>query len=120
MATLEDIIKLSEIDGGKFFVMDEKGDAKLVIMSVEAYQQMLTGKLYKQVEDIEKINRQITEAQLREDREEALDKREQRLERREERANPISQIHVPRVDMREEVIDPSFNFDSPVDENIEV
>ena len=117
---LQDIIKLSEIDGGKFFVMDEKGDAKLVIMSVESYQALVIGKLHKQVDDVEKINRQITEAQLLEERDQAIENREQRMERREQRMDTTPKIHVPRVDMREEVIDPSFNFDSPVDENIEV
>ena len=66
MATLKDLINLAKADGGKFFVMDESGEAKLVIMGIEDYQKLLLGKLQKQVEDVEKINRQILEAQLKE------------------------------------------------------
>ena len=38
MATLKDLINLAKADGGKFFVMDESGEAKLVIMGIEDYQ----------------------------------------------------------------------------------
>ena len=99
MATLKDLINLAKADGGKFFVMDESGEARLVIMGIEDYQKLLLGKLQKQVEDVEKINRQILEAQLKE----------------AEAAPEIPKPHAPRprVDLREEVIDPSFDFEGP-------
>src|SRR3989344_7825511 len=99
MATLKDLINLAKADGGKFFVMDEKGDASLVIMGVEEYQRLLLGKLQRQVEDVEKINRQILEAQLKE----------------VEAVPEVPKPHAPRprVDLREEVIDPSFDFEGP-------
>ena len=59
MSNLKDLINLAKIDGGKFFVVDEEGDAKLVIMGIEEYQKMLLGKLKKQVMDVEKINKEI-------------------------------------------------------------
>jgi hypothetical protein len=104
MANLQDIINLSKTDGGKFFVIDETGDAKLVIMSIEEYQKLLLGKLKRQVKDIEKINEEILKAQLHE----------------QETSQPtLSTIPIPkaafppRVDLREEVIDPSFDFEGP-------
>ena len=103
MATLKDLINLAKADGGKFFVMDEKGDASLVIMGVEEYQRLLLGKLQRQVEDVEKINRQILEAQLKE-AEVAPEAPKPRIQR------PPA---FPRVDLREEVIDPSFDFEGP-------
>ena len=67
MVTLQDIIDLAKADGGKFFVIDENGDAKLVIMPVEDYERLLIGKLKRQVEDVEQINKEILKAQLSED-----------------------------------------------------
>ena len=104
MANLQDIINLSKADGGKFFVIDEKGDAKLVIMSVEDYQKLLLGKLQRQVEDIEKINKEITQAQIRD----TVVYQTQNYKNRKERIPAM-----PRVDLREEVIDPSFDFEGP-------
>jgi hypothetical protein len=52
------------VDGGKFFVLDETGEAKLVILPLEEYQKLLLGKLQKQVNEVENINRKIIEAQL--------------------------------------------------------
>lgn len=108
MASLQDIINLSKADGGKFFVIDETGDARLVIMSVEDYQKLLLGKLQRQVKDVENINREIIKAQLNE-------------------ADIIPAVEVPKpvapkvevrherakVDLRAEVIDPSFDFEGP-------
>lgn len=107
MASFNDIINLAKADGGKFFVIDEKGDVKLVIMNVEDYQKMLLGKLQKQILDVEKINKEILQAQLTEE--------------------PITSSapikgptlksngreHHRAVDLREEVIDPSFDFEGP-------
>ena len=39
--SLQRLIELAKMDGGKFFVIDEKGNPSLVIMSIDAYEQML-------------------------------------------------------------------------------
>lgn len=112
MANLEDIIKLAKADGGKFFVMDEIGEAKLVIMSVDDYQRLLLGKLKRQVEDVEDINKIITQAQLQEDLPSPtvstqVTKGPTVIDR--------PRVHEQRVgvDLRAEVIDPSFDFEGP-------
>jgi len=102
MANLKDIINLSKVDGGKFFVIDESGEAKLVIMSVEEYQRLLLGKLQRQVEDVEKINKEIITAQLKE-----VEKQSPTV------PSPPRPRAYPRVDLRAEVIDPSFDFEGP-------
>ncbi len=99
MASLQDLIKLAEADNGKFFVMDETGEIKLVIMKVEDYEQVLVGRLGKTAVDIEQINKEITKAQL--------------VDPVVPAPEVILQTRAPRVDMRAEVIDPSFNFDGP-------
>jgi hypothetical protein len=109
MSNLNDLINLAKADGGKFFVIDESGDAKLVIMSVEDYQRLLLGKLQRQVMDVETINKEILRAQLEE---------EPVLPKPETKVPTISNrppIHEPRnaVDLRAEVIDPSFDFEGP-------
>lgn len=113
MANLQDIMKLAEADGGKFFVMDESGDVKLVIMGVEDYQRVLLRKLQKQIQDVEQINREIVEAQLT-DAEPAAAPAELSV--------PKPRFQSPKVengttrkfaDLREEVIDPSFDFEGP-------
>ena len=105
MASINDIINLAKADGGKFFVIDESGDAKLVIMTVEEYQKLLLGKLQKQVMDVEKINQEILRAQLTE--EQATPKPSPR--------SPFvsSQQEISKNDLRAEVIDPSFDFEAP-------
>lgn len=99
MATLQDIFNLAKADGGKFFVLDEKGEPKLVILGIDDYQKLL---LDKAVSEAEKINEEIMEARL------------------EEQQTPELPIQQPRVapsqssiDLREEVIDPSFDFEGP-------
>lgn len=87
-------------------MLDETGQAKLVIMSVEEYQRLLLHKLKKQVEDVENINREIIKAQLKE---EAKPQTPVANGQRKFSAPPA-----PRMsDMREEVIDPSFDFEAP-------
>jgi hypothetical protein len=115
MANLQDLINLAKVDGGKFFVLDETGEAKLVILPLEEYQKLLLGKLQKQVNEVENINRKIIEAQL--ESEKGLG-----LRAKVETPKPVSQSinqqvsqstnHI-RVDLREEVIDPSFDFEGP-------
>ncbi len=106
MANLQDIFNLAKADGGKFFVMDEAGEPKLVIMDIEEYQGLLLGKVAREVSDVEEINKEILKAQL-----------EQPLAVTTETSGP----HVVTEpvtkngmrDMREEVIDPSFDFEGP-------
>ncbi len=105
MNNLQDLINLAKADGGKFFVIDESGETRLVILPVEEYQKMLLVKLQKQVQDIENINKEIIRAQLNE-------------------GAPMVPVPpkgptvttgrmAPRVDLRAEVIDPSFDFEGP-------
>lgn len=127
MANLQDIINLAEADGGKFFVIDETGEAKLVIMQVEEYQKLLLGKLERQVKqqisDIELINRKIIEAQLKEDEKNIQQKN---LEQgpgsfeagesvgfKRPGPKPADLPIVKMQDLRAEVIDPSFDFEGP-------
>jgi len=86
-------------------VIDETGEAKLVIMPVEEYQRLLISKLRKQVEDVEKINRQILEAQLKDDPRTA--------EESKIAPKPKHEVLKRLADLREEVIDPSFDFELP-------
>lgn len=112
MATFEDIIKLAEADGGKFFVLGEDGEVRLVILPVSEYQELLLGKLKervaKQALDIERVNQQILKAQLEDG----------------QQAAPGPNVAVSSlgsggaagrqpVDLRQEVIDPSFDFEAP-------
>jgi hypothetical protein len=118
MANLQDIIKIAKQDGGKFFVMDEMGETKLVIMDIGEYQKLLGQKTQTPAEDVEKVNQEITKAQLQESSQAAV---------------PTPSIthngHVPTnipvllnytqapknnfQDLREEVIDPSFDYEAP-------
>ncbi len=63
---LQKLIKLAQADGGKFFVLDEKGEPSLVIMSIDQYEEVLLKKVQNQLEDIEEINRKIIDAQKNE------------------------------------------------------
>lgn len=111
MANLQDLINIAKADGGKFFVIDENGDAKLVIMSIEDYQHLLLGKLQRQVEDVENINKMITKAQLSEDQVPAVP---QPTVRQVSSGPAVKQRHaIALPDLREEVIDPSFDFEGP-------
>ena len=106
MSNLQDLINLAKADGGKFFVIDETGEAKLVIMSIEDYQRLLLGKLQRQITDVENINKEIIKAQLT-----------------DEPAVPSSVVTrgptltsepaISKNDLRAEVIDPSFDFEGP-------
>ncbi len=140
MNNLQDIINLAKIDGGKFFVIDETGEAKLVILPMEEYQRLLLGKLQKQILDVENVNKLITKIQLEEDITPQNLKGSPRSDQQiwsgigaqlqeviPSVPNP-SQVmpqptvkgptlsHTPaftRVDLRAEVIDPSFDFEAP-------
>lgn len=95
--------------------MDETGEAKLVILSIEDYQRLLLGKLQKQVKqqalDVEKINKEILRAQLQEtDKPAAVE-----ISKPASIGPKIIEQHksIPRPDLRAEVIDPSFDFEGP-------
>lgn len=105
MANLQDLINLSKTDGGKFFVIDETGEARLVILPIKEYQRLLLNKLKKQIEDVENINREIIRAQLKDETKNYSSQKPQT------RVDLSSVIKAP--DMREEVIDPGFDFEAP-------
>ena len=83
--------------------MDEEGEVQLVIMNVESYQNLLIGKLQRQVKDVEDINQEIVKAQLFEETED--------FKVAKKTAQPVVGQRQP--DLREEVIDPSFDFEGP-------
>lgn len=113
MKTLQEIIELCKDEAGKVFIMDAVGDIKLVLMGVGEYEKLKNQESkpsaghesdHSQPLDTEAANREILIAQLR-----------------EQAANFVPAQTPPRVqvnplarqDLREEVIDPSFNFDGP-------
>ncbi len=113
MNNLQDILNLAKVDGGKFFVIDETGEAKLVILPMEEYQRLLLGKLQKQILDVENINREILKAQLQEDRP-VVPIPTQTAPPAPVKGPIITHAPAfPRVDLRAEVIDPSFDFEAP-------
>ncbi len=118
MATLLDIIQIAKKDGGKFFVMDEAGETNLVIMSVEEYQKMLLGKSQKQALDIEKVNQEITKAQLQEAASVPVRSAPRTNAGHVPENIPVEQNYVHpdyngAQDSKEEVIDPSFDYEAP-------
>lgn len=117
MTNLNDIINLAKADGGKFFVIDETGEPKLVIMPVEEYQRLLLGKLQKQILDVEKINREILKAQMEEEPA-TVPVPSPKVHGPTVVSKPVigedgSRQHHTSVDLRAEVIDPSFDFEGP-------
>jgi len=64
--SLKKLIDLAKLEGNKFFVLDEKGEPVLVMMSVEEYERLLVKKLEHQIADVEQVNREILEAQKNE------------------------------------------------------
>jgi len=71
MSSLEKIIKLAKDENGKFFIMDEKGDPKLVVMSMAEYVALknqpsfsaLAGRLQELSEQTDILNKKIIEVQ---------------------------------------------------------
>ena len=93
---LKKIIELAKADGGKFFVIDEKGKPLLVIMGVAEYEKVLLKKMQNQIEDIEEVNKKIAQAQAEILKEEKV--KQTRTEQQEQ--------------LRSEVIDSTFDFES--------
>src|SRR3990167_7816404 len=110
MMNLQDIINLCKNEQGKVFIMDEQGDVTLVILGIDTYKSMQRGgKPVIKVRDPEIVSRKIIKAQLEEDSQPVPPPVVPIVS-----TQPVSRMPRP-VDMREEVIDPSFNFDSPDD-----
>jgi len=104
--TLQKLIELAKADGGKFFVIDEKGEPKLIIMPIEDYEKLLLGKVRQVVEDVEKVNQEILKAQLQEEA--------PTLKPTPPKGPTIeSYPEISKNDLRAEVIDPSFDFEGP-------
>lgn len=110
---IKELLKSLSDNNSKIFVVDTEGEVKMVIMNVEEYQNLLLGKLKKQVEDVELVNQEIIKAQLTEESSaptplrNAISKRAQELFK----AKPGPGNFQP--DLRSEVIDPSFDFEAP-------
>jgi hypothetical protein len=105
----KELIQLCEGDNSKIFVVNEAGDVKLVVMNAVDFEGLLVQKLADQNKDIETINQEIVQAQLKEETIPASAV-----------ANPRRQANglFPSQDLRSEVIDPTFDFDSP--EEVEI
>jgi|GEM_PF-5642751 len=89
--SLKKLIELAKIEGNKFFVLDEKGEPVLVMMSAQEYEKLLVRKIETQMADIEQINREILEAQKRDETQARKSYQEQ---------------------LRSEVIDSTFSFEA--------
>lgn len=127
MKTLEEIIRLCKDEAGKIFVMDEKGDLQLVIMGAGEYQKMKNAEFgmqnVKTLVDPEVVNREILKAQIAEAAGRgASSSADEGTPRQRGSASPYQVMPPPEIrsnglpkqrDMREEVIDPSFDFDAP-------
>lgn len=142
MKTLKDIAQLLEGEQGKIFIMDAEGEIRLVLMGMQEYQsvkgQVLVQQRFQSERhvDPEAVNRHILEAQLA-DQSKGADPsvwaeevvttkgspftappREKGdpfggVRRNPHPAGPAPSVSSePKYDLREEVIDPSFNFDS--------
>ena len=96
MDNLQRLIQLAKADGGKFFIIDEFGDPKLVIMGIEEYEGVLLHKVKNQVDEVEEINEKIIQAQ------------------KEEQAGHFSSN---QDELKSEVIDSTFSFEGHPNQN---
>lgn len=127
MKTVKDIMELLGREQGKVFIMDAEGEIRLVLMGMQEYQSVKGQVLLKSPEssqhiDPEAVNRRILEAQLAEQTkgsdpavwaEEAVRRAQFSPRQNPYPAGPAPTVQAtPKHDLREEVIDPSFNFDS--------
>lgn len=106
---LQDIIELCKNDEGKVFVMNAEGEVSLVVLSMGQYKRLLS-QPQRKIVDPELVNKHILRAQLESDP--------------SPQQEPVRSPHVtqtpvvtpsPKVDLREEVIDPSFDFEASED-----
>ncbi len=103
MANLKDVIKLCKNESGKVFIVNEAGDLELVIMPARDYAELkgLQTESMVATPDPELVNKEITKVQMQE------------RVMRPKTGPSLSTIPSNENDLREEVIDPSFNFDGP-------
>lgn len=112
MKTLFEIIELLKREQGKGFIMDETGEISYAIVPMRDFERMVRASDDEKL-DAELINHAIVEAQLS-DHHEGVHSGGPTLHSQPAPMQSLSQpTAIPRVDLREEVIDPSFNFDAP-------
>jgi len=129
---INNFIRLTEHEGGKVFVADEQGNVKLVVMSPEFYRQLISKDKLRQLQtDVEEINKKILRAQLQD---EQLPKTEHVRQSRIVHGPLAGVVDIPgkpaasfsnqptfgmqpqvSIDAREEVLDPTFDFDVPTE-----
>jgi hypothetical protein len=98
MSNLHDIIRFTE-GGSKAFVINEHGDITFVVIGADEYRKLRgePAEPVVRIEDVEKVNREITRAQLQELRGSVT-------------ADEDDGQEIRRQDLRSEVIDESFNL----------
>lgn len=104
---IKEVINLCTGQEGKVFVLDASGNVSLVILSISEYKKMSKRDTAPQL-DPEIVNRKILYAQMEDESPHAFPQRPK---------ISVPLVHQPqapveKVDLREEVIDPSFDFDS--------
>lgn len=94
------------------FVLDASGNVAIVMLSIEEYKRMAS-RPTKVEADPESVNRQIMKAQLEEDGgARGAPSAPEGYPLRGPRVGQAPQpVPAPKVDLREEVIDPSFDFE---------
>lgn len=120
MASLKDIINLCTEQEGKVFVVNDEGEVQFVLLSKERFEELANKPKQKSVilPDPELVNKQILKAQLEEVPETGSISRADfsaiinRMQKPLPADLETKEVKSPRVDLREEVIDPSFDFDS--------
>jgi hypothetical protein len=95
---LPDLIKLARRDSGKIFIMNSEGDLDLVVISADHYQKLANRSSAVQEIDVDKVNKEIMEAQIKE------------LENRGEDKMVKPSNPNPAESKDDEAIDPSFDF----------
>ena len=135
MKTVKEIMQLLEGEAAKAFIMDADGEVRLVLMPVGEYQKMKGLVPQKAavvsadpIVDPEAVNQKILEARVTEQLQ-ASPVVHWSEEEQVAKSKPFAgaghpyaagqppRVHAPTTrtgkDLREEVIDPSFNFDGP-------
>lgn len=73
---LKKLIDTLKLTGGKLIIIDESGDPKVVLMSFQEFEDLavskISGELAKKLAKVEVINREITEAQVDDLREQVM------------------------------------------------
>jgi hypothetical protein len=118
MSSLKNLIQLIGNEDSKVFVVDEEGNVKAVMLGISEYQRLLGQKLKRAIDDVEKVNREILQAQLTDETPAVVESAPP-----ESLSNLLSQRAatlfrsapgpVVKEDIRSEVIDPNFDFSVP-------